>query len=381
MTDRQRVYHTTLAALKEALGNAPQGQVVTLAMMIMAIVTGKKAQLSVMSGEVPHDAEETSIERRMRRFVADERVKEGLFFMPFARALLASLGQGRLVLALDGSVVGRGCMVLMVGVVYHQRVLPLTWLVYRGKKGHASAEQHITLLAQLYPLLPPGVEVVLLGDGEYDNTAMFAWIERHTSWYFVVRTGRNLTYRSGTVWYKVGHMALTPGSRVVWQDIAFTDAAYGPLTLLGWWDARYQEPLYLLTNLTDAALACRLYRKRFRLETLFSDVKSRGFHIHKSHLRDPARLSRLLMAVCLAYIWMICLGLFTLLSGQRHKIDRRKRRDKSLFRLGLDWLRRLLRRGDPLWIAFELLAVLRQLTDTQKRPSARLRLHTLAAAA
>lgn len=381
MTDRQRVYHTTLTALKEALGNAPQGQVVTLAMMIMAIVVGKKAQLGPMSGEVPHAAEETSIERRMRRFVADERINARVFFMPFARALLSSLAHGRLVLALDGSPVGRGCMVLMVGVVYHKRVLPLTWLVYRGKKGHTTAERHIALLAQLYPLLPPGAEVVLLGDGEYDNSAMFAWIERHTTWQFVVRTGSNLTYRSGTAWFKIGQMALSPGSRVVWQDIAFTQDAYGPLTLIGWWDAQYQEPLYLLTNLTAPDEACRQYRKRFRLETLFSDVKSRGFHIHKSHLRDPARVSRLLLAVCLAYIWMICLGLFTLLSGQRSKIDRRKRRDKSLFRLGLDWLRRLLRRGDPLWVAFNLRTVLHQLTAIQTRPSARLRLHTLAMAA
>jgi hypothetical protein len=48
----------------------------------------------------------------------------------------------------------------------------------------------------------------------------------------------------------------------------------------------------------DAALAA--YRKRAHIETFFSDQKSRGFHIHKSHLRDPARLSRLLIAACLA---------------------------------------------------------------------------------
>jgi hypothetical protein len=29
-------------------------------------------------------------------------------------------------------------------------------------------------------------------------------------------------------------------------------------------------------------------------------------HIHKSHLSEPARLSRLLLVACLAYLWMIC---------------------------------------------------------------------------
>ena len=37
----------------------------------------------------------------------------------------------------------------------------------------------------------------------------------------------------------------------------------------------------------------------------FSDQKSRGFHLHKSHISDPQRLSRLLIAACLAYIWIV----------------------------------------------------------------------------
>jgi len=41
------------------------------------------------------------------------------------------------------------------------------------------------------------------------------------------------------------------------------------------------------------------------IEIFCSDQKSRGFHIHKSHISDPQRLSRLLIAACLAYIWII----------------------------------------------------------------------------
>jgi hypothetical protein len=40
------------------------------------------------------------------------------------------------------------------------------------------------------------------------------------------------------------------------------------------------------------------------IETFFSDQKSRGFHLHKSHIADATRLARLLIAACLAYIWM-----------------------------------------------------------------------------
>ena len=114
----------------------------------------------------------------------------------------------------------------------------------------------------------------------------------------------------------------------------------------------YKEPLYLVTNMELVEEACYWYTKRFRIETFFSDQKSRGFHIHKSHLADPARLSRLLIAACLAYVWMIGLGLFTLASGQQSRIDRTDRVDKSLFRLGLDWLKHCLKRGLPFPVLF-----------------------------
>ncbi len=111
------------------------------------------------------------------------------------------------------------------------------------------------------------------------------------------------------------------------------------LNVIGWWGSRYEEPIFLITNMENAYEACRYYRRRFRIETFFSDQKSRGFHIHKSHLADPARLSRLLIAACLAYIWMITQGLRVIAEGQLSLIDRTDRRDKSLFRLGLDWLK------------------------------------------
>jgi hypothetical protein len=72
------------------------------------------------------------------------------------------------------------------------------------------------------------------------------------------------------------------------------------------WAKGYQEPLYLVSNLATAEEACRLYHKRFRIETFFSDQKSRGFHIHKSHIADQQRLSRLFIAACLS-LYLDCL--------------------------------------------------------------------------
>ncbi|MCZ7551543.1 MAG: hypothetical protein M5U05_02990 [Anaerolineales bacterium] len=57
---------------------------------------------------------------------------------------------------MDASQVGRNCMVLMVGIVYKKRALPLVWLVYPGKKGHTSAERHIQVSKSSKRCFPKG---------------------------------------------------------------------------------------------------------------------------------------------------------------------------------------------------------------------------------
>ena len=133
MIDRHRVYTKVLQTLKRQLKMYRRGHVVTLAMMITGIVMSHKAQLAVMSGEVPTDAKEKSTEMRMRRWVKHEKIDVEVTYMPFARQILAALASAPLVLAMDGSTIGRGCMVLMVGVIYRKRALPLAWVVYKGK--------------------------------------------------------------------------------------------------------------------------------------------------------------------------------------------------------------------------------------------------------
>jgi hypothetical protein len=80
--------------------------------------------------------------------------------------------------------------------------------------------------------------------------------------------------------------------------------------VIGVWDDDQDAPIYLISSLTDADAAVAHYRMRFRIERLFANHKSRGFHIQKSHLSDPERLARLLIATSLAYVWVHTLAVF-----------------------------------------------------------------------
>ncbi|MBN1933554.1 MAG: transposase [Anaerolineae bacterium] len=97
------------------------------------------------------------------------------------------------------------------------------------------------------------------------------------------------------------------------------------------------------------------YRKRYRIETFFSGQKSWGFHLNKSHLDDPERISRLMIAACLAYIWIVFLGALFILEGWSRIIHRSDRCDLSLFQLGLRTLEHFLNEDIPIPVVFQML--------------------------
>src|SRR2546426_364813 len=77
-------------------------------------------------------------------------------------------------------------------------------------------------------------------------------------------------------------------------------------------------------------------------------------YIHKSHISDVHRLSRLLIAACLAYIWIVYLGSVCEKDRWRPIIHRRKRCDLSLFQLGLRLLEYFLNEDLPIPVQFHV---------------------------
>ena len=348
MTDKMKVYSKVLKTLKQMMPTAEQNQIVVLAMMVAGIVSGRKAQLAQMGLHVPDSAKPESRTMRFRRFVKNERVDTTCVFMPFAEQILAHLSTHRLFLTMDASQVGRGCMTLVVAVIYRQRAIPLAWIVYEGKKGHTVAARHIEVLQLVKSLIPEEVDVVLLADAEYDTVEMLQWVDAETEWAFVIRTSPTILITELDRKYPISDLLSGQYGCVAVADVSFTAKEFGPVMVAAWWAKPHKKPVYLLSNHPCLQDMCNFYQKRFKIETMFSDKKSRGFNIHKSHLKHPERLARLLLAVALAYIWMVYMGVEVAEDEDRRSmIDRTDRTDKSLFRLGLDWLAHALTNGLP----------------------------------
>jgi len=356
MSDTHRRYRAIKRALLQTLparrNSHHQKHLNTLAALICGIVGAQHTQLPKIASKAPSQgAKPASRIKRLCRWVENDQITYETYFLPFAQAVLASLAKQPLVLIMDGSAVGRGCVTLMLSVVYKRRALPLAWIVVKGKKGHFPQSSHCALLAQIQPHLPPSSAVIFLGDGEFDGTELQATIAGY-GWQYVCRTAGNIL-----IWRDDAHIPFTalgvqPDEIVLVANVAVTQARYGPVLALAVWEGAYLAPVYLVSNLNDAEVAVRWYRQRARIETFFSDQKSRGFRIDKSHLSNPKRLTRLLLAACLAYLWMIYLGALARQDGWEAIIHRTDRCDWSLFQLGLHLLDHWLNEALQIHVAF-----------------------------
>ncbi len=355
MSDSLRRYRAIRDALLQLSPTTMTGRqarhFITLAALISGIVGSRQTQLPAIASKLPDRTQRESRVKRFRRWLTNPSVTPELYFLPFAEALIQSLAHCTLVLVIDGSTVGRGCVALLVSLVYQGRALPIAWLVIQGRKGHFAETTHIHLLEQVQVLVPSEASVIMLGDGEFDGPGLQACLSG-LGWSYVCRTAQNIQVQSAGEWLRLADLYLEPGQVVSLPEVYMTGQAYGPVLVIAWWARGQVEPIYLVTNLELAEEACWWYRKRFRVETFFSDQKSRGFQLHKSHLSDPARLTRLLLAACLAYLWIIYLGVLAKRDEWIRAIHRTDRCDLSLFQLGLALLDHLLNHGLPIPVAF-----------------------------
>jgi transposase len=246
----------------------------------------------------------------VKRFLQSKYTNCELLFFPFIKEIIAGLvSKKEFVLAIDGTDVGKSCGALLVSLVLGKRSLPLVWLVKKGNKGHFSSEEHIEILSQVANLLPTSIPITIVGDGEFDSCELQEFI-KNKEWQYVLRTAKD-TYiedRKGDS-YKIGELIPFGEMEYLWlENCVFTKKKYGSVSCLVWHSPKHKNPIYLVSNVEWAYDMMDYYKQRWAIETLFADIKSRGFNIHKTRIKNPEMLHNLLIMVAIAFYLCIIIG-------------------------------------------------------------------------
>jgi hypothetical protein len=343
MSDAICLYKAILAQVLILFPNMLDVNQQTLAMLLTGLLRGKNGQLKEIVRYVRYYGKKQSLFDRFRRFMSNKNIVVETTYAPIVAMILAALSTGPLILAIDSTKIGGQCIGLMISIHYKSRALPLAWVIFKGKKGHCPQHLQLELLQRVYALLPQGREVVLLGDGEFDGSEVITWLEMTTTWHYVCRSNETtLVFYQGQ-WIALKDLPIKDKAETLLTNLKFTQSQQvGPVNILVVWHEGYQKHWFFVTNYADFETAKKIYAFRFTIETLFSDFKGRGFHLDKIRLWIPERVQRLLMMVAIGYVFLVFLGVESIITGVFTQLVRSDMFQESLFQLGIIYFEHLL---------------------------------------
>lgn len=354
MRNNLRLYHKVFAQIRQWL----QGERVTrqrnLALLVVGLYLARSVYLSKIGNQLPIAAKKLSLADRLRRFLRNRAIEVAACYEPLLTPLLQALADKAILLLLDTTQVGPWHRALVLSLSYRGRAVPLAWSVHEGTRGNVAVTAYIALLERIYQRLPLGTTVTLLADSGFDSSDLLLWLGDH-GWHFVIRQKKRVTVRplEQAAWFSLGSVPLEKGETKAlgWVWLA-KSGPVGPVWVVLHWKKGEDDPWLLAADRGDTRLALRLYRKRSRIEPMYSDMKTKGFNLEKTRLGTPERIERLMLAIAILYLWFVALGSWVVKNGLRAQIDRPDRRDLSYFRLGWDYLDDRLRLGCSFHLRF-----------------------------
>jgi hypothetical protein len=342
--------HRAIATLQNTLRphlGLSKDRVETLALIVVAMVSARTVNLSHLAAERPGSALIASTYRRLQRFFQHVRLGRD-WAAPITAELAGLRGSGSWYLALDRTqwrIGSHEVNFLVLAAVTRRFRVPLMWTVIPGR-GNSSSRQRIALMRRYLRLFDASTIRLLLADREFvgrawvdflcENNIPFA-IRLRGDLRVTTENGHELTLDARLHWRrrtKVLTGWLGTGAECGRHRLSFVAKPLGD----GEW-------LILATN-ARPRFALDAYAKRWAIECLFGDAKTRGLNLEDTRLTDPRKLDLLMGLVALAIAWA-ARAARDLLGTRWPKRKAHGYLAKSWFRTGFDQIRHLLR-SDPL---------------------------------
>lgn len=342
--------HQAIAALTRTLrGHVSLGKsrLETLCLLVVGMVSARTVNLGHVASERAGAALTASTYRRLQRFF--QHVDLGAdWALPLIAKLLGLSGTWYLVLDRTQWAIGRTEVnYLVLAVVTRRFRVPLIWTLLKGR-GCSSTQARIALIKRYLARFPASTIRLLLADREFIGADWLTFLNDNNVRFAIrLREDLRVTTEDGCDLTLFARLRLAGRNRTLRARIgAREDAAARAAPLLNFAAKRLRDEWLIVVSNVPPRQALAAYRKRWAVECLFSDAKTRGLNLEDTRLTDPRKLALLMALVALALAWAGRAAADLLGRGQ----PKRKAHgyfERSWFRTGFDRLRNLLR-SDPI---------------------------------
>lgn len=332
------------AALIETLGChfvMSKSRLATLAALVLGLVQSRTVNLSHLAVYLQGAAHPASKYRRLQRFFQFIRLDQDIAAWLVVHMLNLTRAKDVALDRTNWKFGSRDVNVLMLAIVTRRFRIPLLF-VFLPHQGSSDMATRIALMRRYLALFPAASIRCLYADREFIGGEWMDFLnENNIPFAIRIRTDMTLTLDDGRTWSLATLLRRRRARRTVLVLTGQMNGQTGTMRQAVFLAAKQLadgEWLLVATNRSDPAQALAQYKKRWGIECLFSDAKTRGLNLEDTHMINPEKLASLLVVLMLAMTWAYRCSTKTM--GMK-AVSRRShgRRAKSWFRIGFDTLR------------------------------------------
>lgn len=311
-----------------------------IVLFVLAMIKTRAVQFCEIAQALNDEVKASSNETRIQDFFREVK----LDYEQLAILLAMFLPErGKLTLCIDRTEWDFGkCQVniLMIVVRCKHVTIPLYWELLDNNSGNSNTADRIRLLKKCIGLLGNRISL-FLADREFIGHRWLKFL-KDQGIYFCVRVPKHhqVTRYLGIDEYVHKAESLLKGRKVLRVSNCRVDGVWGNVYIKRLADG---ELLYLFGTVKTELLS-QMYKKRWRIECFFQNVKKRGFDLESTHLKDLDKLKKLVGLVSIAYVIVANVGLHTCLKGEGIPVKNHGYKANSFSRKGIDIIREGLRR-------------------------------------
>ena len=313
----------------------------TLCWMMIGMIQSQNVHLNGFGVYVVSRAQVAqSYQRRFRRWLSNRRIDVVAAHHTLVQQALCEWGNKRMYLSLDTTVVWNCFCIVWVGVVYRGRTVPVAWRVV----AHSSSTVRLWTIQRVLPqaqrILPNDITIVLLADRGFADGKLMKYLRENLQWHFRIRIKRSFQFQLERQWHKVSSVLLQPGQAYFTPVVSIGKTKPYPNVYLAFaHDKPSGEDWVIVSDEPTTLQTFAQYRLRFCVEESFLDIKSNGFNLEASRLRDKFALTQLISVIALTMLFLVLQGTQVVTSGKRRLIDPHWHRGMSYLKLGWNWIR------------------------------------------
>src|SRR5574341_1364092 len=189
--------YTWSGQIAQVFGHLGAWQVLNLALYSLGMVGARHCSPSRVSEQLGVMGKPTTVQRRLERFVDNERIDLRLCCQVWSGWVIGQLVGGRVILLMDETHLGQWLSVMVVGLAYGGCCIPLAWRCYHP---HAWPLKQVDLIGVLLRWVAAGLPAdcvpVVQADRGIGCSPRLVRVVRKLGWRFLFRVQKTTRFRS-----------------------------------------------------------------------------------------------------------------------------------------------------------------------------------------